>query len=89
MVGHHLEGCEMPSAPSYGIQVVQPDAWLADGERVGRRRHLPGGDKRLEIGDRGDSQVNVVSPSSHNRIPLDPGMAAGLKEAQVVLTHFI
>ncbi len=31
----------MPPAAAYGIQVVQSDAGLADGEGIGGRRHLP------------------------------------------------
>jgi hypothetical protein len=79
----------MPATPAYRIKVIQPDAGLADGERVGGRRHLPGGDKRLKIGNRGDGEVDIVSPASHHRIPLDAGVAAGLEEAEIVLAHLI
>ena len=79
----------MPSAAPYRIEVVQPDAGLADGERVGGRRHLPGGHKGLEVGDGGDGEVNVVSPAGHHRIPLDASVPSGLKEAEVVLAHLI
>ena len=89
VVGHHLEGGEMPSTAPYRIQVVQPDARLADGEGVGGRRHLSGGHKRLEIGDGGNGEVNVVSPAGHHRIPLDTSVPSGLKEAEVMLAHLV
>jgi len=89
VVGHHLECGEMPSAAPDGIKVVQPDAGLADGERVGGRRHLSGSDKGLEVGNGSDSEVNIVSPAGHHRIPLDASVPPALKEAQVVLTHLI
>ena len=79
----------MPPAPPHRVQVIQPDAGLADGQGVGRRRHLPGGHKRLEISDGGDGQIDVIPPPGRHRIPLDPGMAPGLEKAQVVLAHFV
>ena len=79
----------MPTAAPYGIQVVQPDAGLADGEGIGGRRNLPRGDKGLKIGDRGDGKVDIVPPAGHHRVSFDARVSPSLEEAQVVLAHFI
>jgi len=88
-MGHHLEGGQMPTAPPYGIQVVQTDAGLADGEGIGGRRNLPRGDEGLKIGDGGDGKVDIVPPAGDHWISLDAGVSPSLEEAQVVLAHFI
>ena len=89
MVSHHLEGREMASAAPYGIEVVQADTGLADGQGVRWRRHLSRGHKRLKVGDRGDCQIDVVTPAGHHRIPLDARVASCFEETEVVLAHLV
>src|SRR3989441_9003046 len=52
-----------------------PDTWLADHERIRRRRHRSLSDVRLKVVDRSADKVDIVSPSSHYRVRRDARMA--------------
>jgi len=89
VVSHHLEGGEMAAGTAHGIQIIQSDAGLADGQGIRWRRDETAGHKWLEVGDGGDCQVDVVSPAGYHWIAGDPGVAAGLEVAQIMLTHLV
>src|SRR3989454_11251223 len=52
-----------------------PDTWLADHERIRRRGHRSLSDVWLKVVDRSADKVDIVSPSSHNWVGRDAGMA--------------
>src|SRR5712692_6752725 len=52
-----------------------PDTWLADHERIRRRRHRSLSDVRLKVVDRSADKIDIVSPSSHNWVGRDASMA--------------
>ena len=89
MVGHHLERGEVPAGFSYGVEVIEPDARLGDGERVCRRRDNAACHKRLEIRNRGDGEVDIVPPAGHDRVTFDPRVPLLLKKGEVGLAHGI
>lgn len=79
----------MPATSAHGIQIVQPDAWLADSQWIGWRRNLTRGHERLEISDRCNGEINVVTPSGNHRISGYARVASGLEVAQIVLPHLV
>jgi hypothetical protein len=89
VVSHHLEGGEVSATSAHGIQVVQSDAWLADGQGIGRRGNLAGGHKRLEVSNRCNREIDVISPPGYHRIPGYARVAKRLEVAQVVLAHLV
>jgi hypothetical protein len=88
-MGHHLEGGQMPSGPTHGIQVVETDAGLADCERIRGWRDLPRCDEGLEIGDGGNRQVNIIPPAGNDRISGNARVSSRLEVVQVVLSHLV
>ena len=79
----------MPAAAAYRIQIVQPDAGLADGQGIGRRRNQAGGHEGLEVGDRCDCEINIVTPTGNHWISGNSSVALGLEVAQIVLSHLV
>jgi len=89
MVSHHLEGREMAPAAPYGIEVVQANTGLADGQGIRWRRHLSRGHKRLKVGDGGDCQIDVVTQRATTGYLLMRVWPRDWKETEVVLAHLV
>jgi len=83
---HEEEGEVPPGAPDV-VDVLQPDAGLADDERVRRRGHLATSHPRLKVRDRGYRQEDIISPPSDYRIAIDHRVAALLEKPQERVLH--
>src|SRR2546428_10404728 len=72
----HFEDSHVPSTCwSDEFDIGIPDAGLADHERIRRRGHRSLSDVRLKVVDRSADKVDIVSPSRHNWVGRDAGMA--------------
>src|SRR3989442_14026661 len=66
-----------------------PDTWLADHERIRRRRHRSLSDVRLKVVDRSADKVDIVSPSSHYRVRRDASMAIFPEKVHELKPHLL
>jgi hypothetical protein len=88
VMGHHLEGHRVPAGGPHVVDVLHPDARLADGEGVGRRRRRARCDQRLEVIDRGLGQEDVVAPAVRgDRIRVDALVAVVFEKREERLAH--
>jgi len=55
------------------VQVIEPHTELGADERVGRGLHLSCDAVWLETEDTGSHEVDIVPPSSHDRVSLNAG----------------
>ncbi|VVB84224.1 Uncharacterised protein [uncultured archaeon] len=77
----------MPAAASHGVEVIEADAWLRNRERVCGRRNKPGCYEGLEICNRSDSEVDIITPACDHRVPFHPCMPVLLEKRQIRFTH--
>jgi hypothetical protein len=76
MSSTHFKDGKMPTKGwSYVVNILEPNAWLADDKGVGGRGDYPICNIRLKIDDAGNSYVKIISPSSDYRIRLDSRVA--------------
>ena len=78
---HHFEGREVSTRATDGVNVGQANARLGDGQWIGgsstARGHVG-----LEISDGSDGEVNVVAPTSENRVGVDTDVFFPLKKTK-------
>jgi len=88
VVAPHLEDGEVAArrVPDE-VDVLEPDAGLADDEGVGRRREDPLRHVGLEVDDAGDGHHQVVPPAGDDGIGADPLVAPLLEEGEESLPH--
>jgi len=90
VVGHHLEGHRVSTCLPDVVDVLHPDAGLADRQWVGRRRRLAAGDEWLEIVDRSLCQEHVVPPAvGGHGIWIDAFVAVILEVREERLAHLL
>jgi hypothetical protein len=88
MSTHLKKSSVAPKSRSDIVNVDEPNARLTDNQRVGWRRNHAIGDIRLKVNYAGTCEIEVVTPSGHNRIGLYSSVSALLKEGQKGFTHF-
>ena len=86
-MGHHLEHREVLARLPHVIEVREPDARLADRERVRRRARLAADHPRLERVHTRLDEEDVVPPPSDDWIALHADVAVLLEEREEVLAH--
>jgi hypothetical protein len=79
----------VPSRPANGVEIVKPDTWLGNGERICRRRYYSSGNERLEVGDGCDSQIDIIPPPCNYRVTLYTGMPVLFKKREIGFSHAV
>ncbi|SVD73043.1 uncharacterized protein METZ01_LOCUS425897, partial [marine metagenome] len=80
---------QVSSRTAYCGHISQPYAGLTDTERVGRRRNLPTRHMGLEVSYAGYGQVDIITPSSNNRVRLHTSVATLFEEVEEGFPHCI
>jgi hypothetical protein len=85
----HLKDGEMSSSrQTHVVYIIKSEARLADYKGVRWRRNYSLSNEGLEVGNAGDGDKEVISPSSHNGVGLDPLMIVFFEEAQKGFPEF-
>ena len=84
---HHFEGREVSTRATDGVNVGQANARLGDDQWIGGRLNGTGGHVGLEISDGSDGEVNVVAPTSENRVGVDTDVFFPFKKTKKRLSH--
>ena len=84
---HHFEGREVSPRATNGVNIGQANARLGDGQWIGGRLNGTGGHVGLEISDGSDGEVNVVAPTSENRVGVDTDVFFPFKKTKKRLSH--
>ena len=87
MMTHHLKQCQMATTPPHTIQIIKADTWLGNHQRVRWWGNKPRGDMGLKISDRGNRQVDIITPPGHHRIRIKTGMPPLFKKGEKCLPH--
>ncbi len=88
VVPPHLEEGEVaPGGVTCEVDVLEPDARLADDEGVPRRGYDAIGDVGLEVDDAGDGDHEVVPPPGNDGVWTNPEVPPILEEREELLPH--